>query len=60
VADAIAPHNEWNLQQRGFVKLITVDSVGWQGTIPEAGKHQRIGRLALRRVEFGHGEIVDG
>src|SRR5271166_3785208 len=59
MADSIAPNNQWNLQQRRFVKLITVHSVRWQRAIPEAGKHQRIGRLALGRVGFGYGKIVD-
>jgi hypothetical protein len=29
--------------------------IGGQSAIPEAGEHERIGRLALGRVEFGHG-----
>jgi len=60
MADTIASHNEWDLKQRCFVKLIAVDAVSGQSTVPEAGEHKRIGRLALGRVEFGHGEIVDG
>jgi hypothetical protein len=37
------------------VELVAVDAVGGQGPIPEAGEHERIGRLALGRVGFGHG-----
>ena len=60
MAGAVASNNEWDLKQRGFVKLIAMDPVGGQSAVPEAGEHERIGRLALGRVEFGHGEIVDG
>jgi hypothetical protein len=38
------------------VKLVAMDMVSRQGAIPEAGKHEWIWRLALGRVEFGHGE----
>ena len=38
------------------MQLITMDAIGGEGTIPEAGEHESIGRLALREVEVGHGE----
>jgi len=58
---AVAADDEGEFQQRCSVELIALDTVGGQGTIPEAGKHQSVGGLALRKVEFGHGgfENVD-
>src|SRR6267154_1299836 len=35
-----------------------MNAVARQGAIPEPAEHQRIGRLALRRVEVGHRKIV--
>ena len=55
MALAIAAYDERNLEQRGLVELVAMDAIGGQGSIPEAGEHERIRRLALRRVEFGHG-----
>ncbi len=55
MTNAIAPYDERNLEQHGLVELVAMDAIGGQGAVPEAGEHQRIGRLALRRVEFGHG-----
>ena len=54
-ARAVASDDERNLKQHGFVELVAMDAVGGQGAIPETGEHERVGRLALRRVEFGHG-----
>jgi hypothetical protein len=54
-AGAVAPNHQGDFKQHGFVKLIAMDTVGGQRAIPEAGEHQRIRRLALRGVEFGHG-----
>ena len=54
-ARAVAPDYERNLQQHGLVELVAMHAVGRQGSVPEAGEHERIGRLTLRRVEFGHG-----
>ena len=54
MAGAITPDDERNLKELGFVKLIAGNMVGRQSTIPEAGEHQRIRRLAVRRVKFGH------
>jgi hypothetical protein len=57
---AVASDDQRDFEQRGFVELVTVDAVGRQGAIPEAGEHERVGRLALGRVEFGHGvQIAD-
>jgi hypothetical protein len=57
---AVAADYEGNLKQSGFVELIALEAIGGQGAIPEAGEHKRIGRLALGRVEFGHGlKIAD-
>jgi hypothetical protein len=36
-----------------------VNAIGGERAIPEAGEHERIGRLALREVEVGHGRIVN-
>jgi hypothetical protein len=55
MAYTIASDNEWNLKQHGFVELIAMDTVGGQRAIPEAGEHERVRRLALGRIEFGHG-----
>jgi hypothetical protein len=52
---AIAPDDERKFQQHCLVKLIAMDAIGRQRTIPEVGEHQGIGCLALRRVKFGHG-----
>jgi hypothetical protein len=52
---AIASDDEWNLQQHSFVELITMDVIRGQGAIPETRQHKRVRRLALGRVEFGHG-----
>ena len=41
------------------MKLIAVNTIGRKRTIPEAGEHQSIGGLALREIEFGHGNCVD-
>jgi hypothetical protein len=53
---AIAADNQGNFQQRGLVELIAMYAVSGQGPVPETGEHQRVGSLALRKVEFGHGE----
>ena len=52
---AIAADDQRNFQQRRLVELITMNAIGRQRAIPESGKHQGIGGLALREVEFGHG-----
>jgi hypothetical protein len=39
--------------------MVAVKAISGESAIPEAGEHERIGRLALRGVEVGHGEIVD-
>jgi len=51
---AIAADDKRDFEQRRFVQLIAVDAISGQGTIPEAGEHEGIGRLALWEVEFGH------
>jgi len=57
---AVASDDERNLKQRSFVELIALDLIGGQGAIPETRKHERVGHLALRRVEIWHGvEIAD-
>jgi L,D-peptidoglycan transpeptidase YkuD (ErfK/YbiS/YcfS/YnhG family) len=53
-AFAIAAYYERNLQQHRFMKLVAVRAVGRQGAIPKAREHERIGRLALGKVEFRH------
>jgi len=55
LSEAVATDDEGNFQQRRFVELVAVDAVGGQGAIPEAGEHERVGGLALREVEVGHG-----
>ena len=54
-ARAVASDDQRDLQQHCFVKLIAMHAVGGQCTIPEAGEHYRIWRLALEIVGFGHG-----
>jgi hypothetical protein len=57
---AVASDNEWNFEQRGLAELVAMDVIGRQSAIPETRQHERVGRLALGRVEFGHGvEIAD-
>jgi len=53
-AGTVASYDEWYLKQHGLVELIAVNLAGGQGAIPEARKHERVSRLPLRRVEFGH------
>ena len=55
LALAVAADDQRNFEQRGFVQLVAMDAIGGQGAIPEAGEHQRVGGLALREVEVGHG-----
>jgi hypothetical protein len=55
---AIAAEDERNLKQRCLLELVAMDALGGQRAIPETSEHERIGRLALRRVEFGHGMRV--
>jgi hypothetical protein len=59
MASAVAAYDKRNLKQSRLVELVAVDLVGGQGPVPEASEHERIGRLALKRVGFGHGEIAD-
>jgi len=35
---------------------VAMNAIGGQGAIPEAGEHERVGCLALREVEVGHGD----
>ena len=58
MACAVASYDERNLKQHRLVELVTVDSICRQGPIPEAGEHERIGRLSLGRVDFEHDEIA--
>ena len=58
LSEAVAADDEGNFEQRGFVELVAVDAIGGQSAIPEAGEHERVGGLALREVEVGHGEMV--
>jgi hypothetical protein len=58
LSEAVASNDEGDFEQRRFVKLIAMDAIGGQGAIPEAGEHERVGGLALREVEVGHGEKV--
>jgi len=39
VSLAVAADDEWDLEQRRFVQLITVDTIRGQSAIPEAGEH---------------------
>ena len=59
-AFAVSANDQRKLQQHRFVQLISVHMIGGQRAIPETGEHERVGRLALRKIEFGHwGRIVD-
>src|SRR5579863_3860588 len=55
-ASAVPSDNQWNLKQHRLVELIAMNAIGGQGAIPEPCEHERVRRLALGRVEFGHGE----
>jgi hypothetical protein len=54
MAPAVAANYERNFEECSLVELVANDAIGGQGAIPEAGEHERIGRLALREIEFGH------
>ena len=54
-ACVVAAEDEGDFQQHRLVELIALHPVGGQGAIPEAREHERIGGLALRKIEFGHG-----
>jgi hypothetical protein len=54
-AGAVASDYKRKLQQHGLVELVAMDMIGRQGAVPEGGEHEGIGRVALGRVEFGHG-----
>jgi len=56
---SIASNHQRDFQQRRLVKLIAVHSIGGERSVPEAGKHERVRGLALRKIKFGHGEFVD-
>jgi len=36
-----------------------VHAIGGERSVPEAGKHERVRGLALRKVKFRHGEMVE-
>ena len=57
LSHAVAAEDQRDLQQRRLMQLIAMDAIGGQSAIPEAGEHERVGRLALREVEFGHGGL---
>ena len=54
---AITSNDERNFEQRSFAELTAVNSIRRQRAIPKASKHQRVGGLALGKIEFGHGEV---
>ncbi len=60
MAGTVASYDKRNLKQGSFVELIAMNAIRGQGAIPEPGEHERIGRLALGRVEFGHGVGIAG
>jgi len=55
---SVASDNKRNREQHGLVELVTMHAIGRQSAIPEAGEHERVRSLALRRVEFGHKEEI--
>ena len=57
MSSAIAADDEREFQQRCFRQMIAMNSIGGEGAVPEAGEHLRVGGLALREVEFGHGGL---
>ena len=59
LADSIASNHQRDFQQRCLVKLIAVHAIGGESAIPEAGEHECIRGLALRKVKFRHGKRVD-
>jgi hypothetical protein len=48
MALAVAADYQRDFEERCLMKLVALHAVGGQGAIPEAGEHERIGRLALR------------
>ena len=56
---SITSNHQRDLQQSCLMQQIAVHSICWESAIPEAGEHERIGRLSLWKVKFRHGEIVD-
>ena len=58
MSGTIAANDERNLQQGGFVELISMHLIGWQRAIPEASQHECVSGLALWEIEFGHDAVV--
>jgi hypothetical protein len=58
LSGAVAADYQGDLEQRRFVQLIAMNAIGGQRAIPEVGEHQRVGGLALREVEVGHGGFL--
>jgi hypothetical protein len=59
LSDSITSNHQRDLQQRRLVNLIAVHAIGGESAVPEAGEHERIGGLPLRKIKFRHGEMVD-
>lgn len=55
MSGAVATDYERDFEQRGFVQLISNDSIGRHSPIPESCEHERVGSLSLWEIEFGHG-----
>jgi hypothetical protein len=57
----VSAYDYRDIEQRCLVQAMAVYAVGRESAVPEAGEHERVGGLALRGFEVGHGdeEIVD-
>ena len=58
MSGTVAADNQWDFEKGRLVELVAMDLIGGQRTIPEAGEHLRVGGLAQRKIEFGHGSLM--
>jgi hypothetical protein len=58
MARTIATDNQRNFKQHGLVQLVAVHAIGRHSPVPEACEHQRVRRLAVRGIEFRHGNGI--
>jgi len=55
LTEGLSPSNNPLVNPLGYKALI---DTGGQSAVPETGQHERVGRLALREVEVGHGKLA--
>ena len=54
LSGAVPSNHQRNFEQRCLVQLIPMNLIAGQSAVPEAGEHERVGGLALGKIEFGH------